>query len=93
MKLAPFSKLDDGKMDILISKHQSVWTLVRFFLKVFSGTHVGAKGLDYTYAKESFKVNILPDNINCNPITVDGEVMGNAPFAVEILPAAFEVFI
>ena len=87
MKMAPNALLDDGLMDILLVNHQSIFTLLKLFPKIFSGSHIGAKELQYVQAKK-VKVSGTP-----MPLVVDGEVMGSCPFSIEVIPQAIKIVI
>ena len=79
MKMAPFAKLDDGKIDLIIVRKASRLKLLRLFPKLFSGEHVKSPLVDYQQVN-SF--SIVPDEKN--GLTIDGELIGHTPVHVEM---------
>lgn len=86
MKMAPLALLSDGYLDVLLVKHLKVWQLLLLFPKIFSGKHINSPLLKYTHAKS---INIYPKITQFG--NFDGEVKGNSPFEIEILPKAIEI--
>ncbi|MEE9167750.1 MAG: diacylglycerol kinase family protein [Candidatus Neomarinimicrobiota bacterium] len=87
MRLAPYAKLDDGLIDLVIVRNGSRWKLLKLFLKVFDGSHVSDPLVEYHQVKKYSIISRENDILN-----VDGELKGNTPFEVSVVPGAFHVF-
>jgi diacylglycerol kinase (ATP) len=86
MMLAPRAEINDDKIDIVVVRHASRWEMLRLFQRVFDGSHVEMKCVEYRQVKR-FAIE-LDDQ---RPLNLDGEARGSAPFAVEMLPAAMRI--
>ncbi len=86
MKLTPAAKLNDGFFDVLSIYDMNLYRRLLSFSKVYSGTHLLAP---YCSVKRCKKLKIL----SSGKVTLeaDGEVLGNSPFEIEVLPAAIRV--
>lgn len=74
--------LDDGLLDVTLIPDLPVTVIARKAPKLFTGT--------FTKVKEVFvcrcrKVEVLPESV-CPYTEVDGEVIGQAPVSLEVLP-------
>ena len=86
LPLAPFSQMDDGKIDFLILENKSRLETLKLFNAVKAqGRHVFAKsGVHYLRVKESLTIEAdAPEAIN-----IDGENVGSTPFSMKCLPGA-----
>ena len=82
MKMAPNACLKDGKMDLIIIKNNfSRIKLLQMFPKLFNGSHIKSKLVNYKQAK-SFK---LYPEIN-EELNIDGDMIGITPITVRVLP-------
>ena len=82
MKMAPYAKLDDGKMDLIIIRDNfKKMKLLKMFPKIFNGSHIDDKIVDYKQAKE---IKIIPKSDST--INIDGEIKGITPISIEVLP-------
>ncbi len=88
MKMAPLAQIDDGLIDLLIVRKAGRLKLLFLFTKIFSGGHVGDPVVQYHQAKE-FSVIPLEDHI----LNIDGEMVGNTPIHVKMLPQVMEVLV
>lgn len=88
MKAAPLAQIDDGLIDLLIVRKAGRLKLLTLFTKIFSGAHVGDPVVQYHQAKE-FSVIPLEDHI----LNIDGEMVGNTPIHVKMLPQVVEVLV
>jgi diacylglycerol kinase (ATP) len=86
MKLTPHAKLDDGMFDVLLMKKMTIVQRMVNLSKVYSGTHIMSPYFSITKCK---KIMIRSEN----PIALesDGEILGNSPFDIEIIPSAIRV--
>jgi len=88
MKMAPLAQIDDGLIDLLIVRKAGRLKLLFLFTKIFKGGHVGDPVVQYHQAKE-FSVIPLENHI----LNIDGEMVGNTPIHVKMLPKVIEVLV
>jgi len=88
MKMAPYAKLDDGKIDLVIVRKSSRIQLLKLFPKLFTGEHVKSPLVDYKKVKE---FSILLNEPN--KLTIDGEIIGSTPLHVKILSKKIKVLV
>ncbi len=88
MKMAPLAQIDDGLIDLLIVRKAGRLKLMSLFTKIFKGGHVGDPIVLYHQAKE-FSVIPLENHI----LNIDGEMVGNTPIHVKMLPQVLEVLV
>ena len=82
MKMAPHAKLDDGKMDLIIIKDNfNKFKLLKMFPKLFNGNHIHDKIVEYKQAKH---MKLIPQFNTA--INIDGEITGETPIAIEVIP-------
>ena len=87
MKMAPNASLNDGKMDIVMIKNNfSKLELLNLFPKLFTGEHIKNKKVIYKQGK-CFTLNPLKDEI----LNIDGEIVGETPITIEVIPKAIEL--
>ena len=86
MKISPNSEIDDGELEVFILHEVSRRRLLRIFPTVYEGKHLGFPEIEIFQAKS---VSISNDAF---PMTCDGELIGPAPFSVEVHPGALSVF-
>ena len=88
MKMAPSAEIDDGKIDLIIVKEASSFTLFSVFPKLFDGSHVDHDACEYVHCKT---FSILPEEVG--KLNIDGEIIGSSPVAVEMLKNGVELII
>lgn len=86
MKMSPLAQLSDGYLDVIVVKHLAIWQLFKLFPLIFSGGHIRSPLLQYIHAKS---IKIYPENPQIG--NIDGEVKGESPFEISIVPAALEI--
>jgi diacylglycerol kinase (ATP) len=86
MKLTPDAELNDGFFDVLSIHDMSVAQRLLNLSKVYSGTHILSPHFSIKRCK---KLKIRSDTKVS--LEADGEMLGNSPFDIEILPAAIRV--
>lgn len=86
MKMSPQSDITDGELEVFILHKVTRPRLLKIFPTVYKGQHTRFPEVEIFKAKS---VRIENDSY---PMTADGEVIGNAPFSVEIHPGALQVF-
>ena len=79
MRMAPYAKIDDGKLDLLILRKGSRIKLLKLFSKLFSGEHINNSLVEY---KQVNRFSIIPDVKS--KLNIDGELIGNSPVHVEV---------
>jgi len=86
--IAPKAKIDDGKLDLIILNRLSRINLLNIFPKIFDGSHIHSKFVDYIQAKQiSFETNAP------KILSPDGEVYGELPVRISCIPAAISIFV
>jgi diacylglycerol kinase family enzyme len=86
MYLVPEASLDDGMLDIVLSRHVPRLEFLRTLPKVFKGTHVNHPELTFLRARE---VRFEADR----PFTAfaDGDPIAPLPATFRVLPGALRV--
>jgi diacylglycerol kinase (ATP) len=87
MKITPNAIINDGLLDIAILTATSKTRLLSLFSKVYSGKHVGSP---YITIRRGRNFTVEADR----PLikTADGEIIGNLPMKVNIIPQAMKFF-
>ncbi len=86
MKVAPYAKIDDGKIDLVIVKKASKLKLLKLFPKLFNGEHVKSDLVEYLQVKN---FSLRPKNRS--QLNIDGELLGYAPFDVTMKPGLVKI--
>ena len=76
--MAPNAKIDDGLLDLTISRKTSRFNIFKVLLQVFKGTHIFNKDVDYIQAEK-----IIVNTKEAKILTPDGELYGATPLTVE----------
>lgn len=85
MKISPNSEITDGELEVFILNKVSRRRLLRIFPTVYKGKHLRFPEVEIFKAK-SIKIS------NAGfPVTCDGELVGSAPFSVEVHPGALRL--
>jgi len=87
MKLAPHAEIGDGKIDVVVLRRASRRQMLRLLTKVYDGSHLSMSHVEYHQVR-SFAV----ESEGREPLDLDGEMKGHAPFRAEVLPGALRVF-
>mgnify|MGYP001054920824 CR=1 FL=1 len=88
MKMAPYAKLDDGLIDLLVvDANITRKRLFSVLPKLFDGTHVNEPEVKYHQAS---KFSIFPEQVDL--LNIDGEMVGTTPINVRMLKQAIEIF-
>jgi diacylglycerol kinase (ATP) len=84
--IAPKAKLDDGKLDLIILNKLSRINLLKTFPKIFDGSHIHSKFVDYVQAE---RISLKAKNpIGLSP---DGEIYGEFPAEISCLQKEIEI--
>ena len=86
MKISPSSDITDGELEVFILHKVSRPRLLRIFPTVYKGDHTGFPEV------EIFKAKSVKIQNRGYPMTCDGELIGPAPFGVQVHNAALAVF-
>jgi diacylglycerol kinase (ATP) len=86
MRLAPQATVEDGRLDILFMHGQTLPERLRNFPKIYSGTHLGSPKFSCLRGQS---LSLASDE----PVAfeADGEMFGNLPCRIEVLPLALEL--
>ncbi|MCY3871329.1 MAG: diacylglycerol kinase family lipid kinase [Gemmatimonadetes bacterium] len=86
IKIAPDAIVDDGALDVCIVADVSRWTVLRMFLRAYSGAHVGHSAVRVVQTRT---LQIESDD----PLWIfaDGEPMCEVPAKIEVVPGALKV--
>ena len=86
VKIAPDAVVDDGVLDVCIVADVSRWTVLRMFLRAYSGTHVGHSAVRVVQTRT---LQIASDD----PLWIfaDGEPMCEIPAKIEVVPGTLKV--
>ena len=86
VKIAPDAIVDDGVLDVCIVADVSRWTVLRMFLRAYSGAHVGHSAVRIVQTRA---LQIESDD----PLWIfaDGEPMCEVPAEIEVVPGALKV--
>ena len=88
MLLAPDARCDDGLLDVLLLRPTSRWHLLKVFQGIADGSHRNLPGIEYHQARSITIQTNSPD-----PLNLDGEISGTAPFTATVLPAALRLLV
>lgn len=88
MIMAPAARLDDGLLDVVMSKSTSRARFLRTLPRVFKGTHVDDPSVSVVKGRE---VRVSAER----PFTVyaDGDPIGELPVTIGVLPGAVRVLL
>lgn len=86
MKISPSSEITDGELEVFILHKVSRPRLLRIFPTVYAGDHTRFPEV------EIFKAQSVKIQNRGYPMTCDGELIGPAPFGVQVHKAALAVF-
>ena len=88
MRIAPHSKFDDGKIDLVIVRRTSKIELLKLFPKLFSGEHIKSPLVEYRQVQ---KFSIVPEEDSS--LIIDGELIGRTPVHVNLEPNKIDVLV
>ena len=86
MRMAPYAKLNDGLVDIVMLRQANRLRLLKIFTQIFSGDHVNDPLVEYRQAR-NFSIQTKGD-----ALTIDGENYGKTPIDVSVLHKALKLF-
>ena len=86
-EVTPFAEIDDGFLDVCVYQGKYQFGLARFAIGVLSKQHLNMRNVKYYRAK---KVTLSATKSTL--LQIDGDVLGELPMTVEVVPAALNVF-
>lgn len=87
LTLAPTIDIGDGLLDVVVVRSNDLPSLVAVAASVIAGS-ANAEPLQHWQARQ-VRVEVEP----AQPVTVDGEIVEEAPIEVEVIPAAIQVIV
>lgn len=87
MIIAPNARCDDGLFEVVIAEDTGLAGVLQTMPKLYSGTHLGARGVIITRGSSVTVDTHDPDVM----LDVDGEAMGKAPVVFTVLPRALRL--
>ena len=86
IKIAPDAMVDDGMLDVCIVADVSRWTVLRMFLRGYSGAHVGHSAVRIVQTR-----TLWIESDDPLWIFADGEPVCEVPTLIEVVPGALKV--
>ena len=86
MKIAPDADVADGRADLVVFREVNRREIVAIFKRVFSGTHTTHPKVETTTAAD-----IAIDAAPAQRLMADGELLGETPLRLHILPGALTI--
>ena len=83
MALFPMAEVDDGQLDVLLTKGHAKWRYLRGLTQVFSGKHLDPRFTEVLRAAE-----VELDSAPPYDVFADGDPIGRTPTRVTVEPAA-----
>ncbi len=84
--IAPHAKVNDGLLDVVIVNKISRLNLLKTFPKIFDGSYINSPYVNYQQVK---KINFYSEQHKI--ISPDGEITGQLPVKIEVLPRAVSI--
>ena len=88
MELLPMAEVDDGQLDVLLTKGSSKWRYARGLTQVFSGNHLDPR---YTEVMRATEVEV--DSAPPYDVFADGDPIGRTPAKVTVEPRCLRVLV
>ncbi len=87
MLMSPQSEIDNGFLDVVLLNKISKFKIIKAFPKIYKGTHVNLPEVEVMRGK---KMIFKPATKKI--LTPDGEIVGQTPITVSILPRKIQIF-
>ena len=88
MELLPMAEVDDGQLDVLLTKGHAKWRYLRGLTQVFSGKHLDPR---FTEVLRAAEVEI--DSAPPYDVFADGDPIGRTPTRVTVEPRCLRVLV
>lgn len=91
MRIAPAAELDDSAFEIVIGQRFAKSKLLfRLLPSLYSGSHIGCPGV-FVHRGRRVSLEPLEGNARTVPVEADGELLGQTPAHIEVLPGALNM--
>jgi len=87
MNIAPFAKLNDGLLDVILIQELNTFERLWHFSKIYSGRYIKSKKILYRQSKE-----IIIDSKEDIPMEADGELLNGLPCKISVIKNAIKVY-
>lgn len=88
MELLPMAELDDGRLDVLLTKGHAKWRYLRGLTQVFSGKHLDPRYTEVLRASE-----VVLDSSPPYDVFADGDPIGRTPARVTVQRQCLRVLV
>lgn len=88
IRIAPNAKIDDGLLDVTVLHDLAVPTLLRHARRFYNGTHPVLDGVTTTQGR---RITARPHTDAPVWLEADGEMLGQLPAAIEVVPKAIQI--
>jgi YegS/Rv2252/BmrU family lipid kinase len=85
----PDIRIDDGRIDVCVSKAKTLLHYFGLFWHVATGRHKADPNVRYYPARQSVAIATSKPT----PVQADGEVLGETPVRIEVVPGALKVVV
>jgi len=93
MRIAPAAELDDSAFEIVVGQRFSKPKLLfRLLPSLYSGGHIGYPGVSVHRGRQ-VSLEPLEGNTRTVPVEADGELLGQAPVHIEVLPGVLNMLV
>jgi YegS/Rv2252/BmrU family lipid kinase len=86
MKIAPGALPTDGKLDLVLLRDLGAWEILRWLPSVYWGKHLANPKIS-THQAQTVRLS----GVSAVPCHLDGEVCGETPLSVSVLPGALRL--
>jgi len=87
MLMSPQTEIDNGYLDVVLLNKISKFEIIKAFPRIYKGIHVNMPEVEVIRGKEmTFKP------VDEKFLTPDGEIVGQTPITVSILPGKIQIF-
>lgn len=88
MRIAPQAQIDDGMLELCFVRNVGKLRLLRLFPKVYRGSHIGLREVEYFRAER-----VLIESEEPLAVHADGEPLGQTPVEVSVARGALRVIV
>ena len=86
MKVAPMAEIDDGKVDVIVFNEVNRRETIDIFINVFRGAHIDHKKVK-VFKGSNIEIESDPQLL----LMADGEVLGETPLKLTVLPIELKI--
>ena len=87
MKIAPMAEFNDGLVDLIVFENVNRTDIVKIFSGVFNGSHINHPKVK-TFQGSEIEISSQPELL----LMADGELLGETPLKLKVLPKEISVF-